>query len=160
MRTLAQDGPLPTVLRLSDEAETAVGGGDGCLMIVGVEGGAEVEARYAGVSGRLAGLGGKDLGAAPGDAWVRGRYASPYLRDALMDTGALAETLETATFWSNLPAVYAAVREAPAHELPGSLVLCHISHVYPTGASHYLAVLAAPGRRSGGAVAAGEGGGQ
>ena len=48
MRTLAQAGLLPTVIRLSDEAETAInladpsaiGGADdpGCLMITGFEG--------------------------------------------------------------------------------------------------------------------------
>ena len=55
MRTLAQSGTLPTVLRLSDEAETglnlarpdAIGEeSTGCLMIVGHEGTpAQVEAR-------------------------------------------------------------------------------------------------------------------
>jgi len=143
VRSLAQDGPLPTVLRLSDEAETAVGGGTGCLVVVGVEGGVEVEERYAEVAERLAGLDGKDLGTAPGEAWRHGRYAGPYLRDSLLDAGALAETLETATFWSNLPAVYAAVREALTRALPGALVLCHISHVYTSGASLYFTVLAA-----------------
>ena len=52
LRTLAQDGPRPTVLRCSDEAETALnlaraaeigaeGAGGGCLAIVGWEGSAE-----------------------------------------------------------------------------------------------------------------------
>ncbi len=47
LRRLAQDGPLPTVLRLSDEAETAInladpnvlgGGPGGCLAVTGFEG--------------------------------------------------------------------------------------------------------------------------
>ncbi|MCF2436335.1 hypothetical protein LV779_26180 [Streptomyces thinghirensis] len=47
-----------------------------------------------------------------GERWAHGRYSAPYLRDSLLDAGALAETLETATYWSRLPALYAAVRDA------------------------------------------------
>ena len=57
----------------------------------------------------------------------------------------LVETLETATFWSNLPRLYADVQAAltsrPRRDSP--LVLCHISHVYETGASLYFTVAAA-----------------
>ena len=60
--------------------------------------------------------------------------------------GALCETLETATNWSNLDALKAAVTEALTTALAESgtpaLVLCHISHVYPTGASLYFTVVA------------------
>ncbi len=52
------------------------------------------------------------LGEEPGRRWAHGRYSAPYLRDALLDAGAFAETLETATFWSGLPGLYAAVRDA------------------------------------------------
>lgn len=153
MRSLAQAGLLPTVIRLSDEAETAINlarpdaladerGGDadagGCLMIVGYEGTAEqVAARHDAVTAVLAGLGGTDLGEEPGQAWVQGRFNAPYLRDSLLDVGVLVETLETATFWSNLDRVYARVKGALEASLPGAMVLCHISHVYETGASLY-----------------------
>ncbi|SNT05390.1 FAD-binding oxidoreductase [Actinoplanes regularis] len=154
VRALAQDGPLPTVLRLSDEAETAINaatGGpqaDGCLAVVGVEGTAEdVAGRTAALEQRLTALGGTPLGTAPGDAWQEGRFRAPYLRDALLDAGAIAETLETATFWDRLPATYAAVRGALMENLSGAgtppLVLCHISHVYDSGASLYFTVVAA-----------------
>jgi alkyldihydroxyacetonephosphate synthase len=85
------------------------------------------------------------LGPGPGEDWERGRYAGPYLRDALLDVGALAETLETAAFWSALPEVYDAVRSALHDALPATppLVLCHVSHVYPTGASLYFTVVCA-----------------
>jgi alkyldihydroxyacetonephosphate synthase len=57
------------------------------------------------------------------------------------------ETLETATFWSRLGAVYDAVRTALHEGLrgpdgPDPIVLCHISHVYETGASLYFTVAA------------------
>ncbi len=55
----------------------------------------------------------------------------------------LVETLETVTFWSNLHRVYAAVKDALTSALgEGTLVLCHISHVYETGASLYFTVAA------------------
>jgi alkyldihydroxyacetonephosphate synthase len=161
MRELAQDGPQPTVLRLSDEAETAVGltdsasvgSGDsqsGCLLIAGYEGSAAaVAGQRDGVAAALLDAGGETLGDPPGERWAAGRYAVPYLRDALLDAGAFAETLETATFWSNLTRLYAAVRDALTRSLTEQgappLVLCHVSHVYPAGASLYFTVVCAQG---------------
>jgi alkyldihydroxyacetonephosphate synthase len=155
LRALAQDGPLPAVLRLSDETETAVGAASGtgtaaggCLAVIGLEGTREeVTAGEAGVDLRLRQHGGTPLGTAPGTAWLDGRFRAPYLRDALLDAGALAETLETAAFWHLLPRTYEAVRAALVGTLTDlrspPLVLCHISHVYAAGASLYFTVVAA-----------------
>jgi len=152
MRTLAQAGLLPTVLRLSDEAESAmnlarpdeIGGqsSGGCLMITGYEGtAAAVAARRAAVTTMLEGLGGTPVGEAAGEAWAQGRFDAPYLRDAMLDVGVLVETLETATFWSNRDALYTRVKAALEQALgEGTLVLCHISHVYETGCSLYFTV--------------------
>jgi alkyldihydroxyacetonephosphate synthase len=56
------------------------------------------------------------------------------------------ETLETATTWSRLDHLYAAVRDALTESLTAAgtppLVLCHLSHAYPTGASLYFTVVA------------------
>jgi alkyldihydroxyacetonephosphate synthase len=158
VRTLAQAGLLPTVLRLSDEAETAInlarpdeiGAGDdqgatgGCLMITGYEGTPDaVEAKRSAVTQLLSGLGGTPVGEAAGEAWAHGRYDAPYLRDSLLDVGVLVETLETATFWSNREALYTGVKTALEGALgAGALVLCHISHVYETGCSLYFTVAA------------------
>jgi alkyldihydroxyacetonephosphate synthase len=163
LRTLAQDGPLPTVLRLSDETETMVGlarpthlapgepgssAGAGCLVVAGYEGtSADVTGRQAKAGAVLGAAGGVHLGAEPGEQWAAGRYAAPYLRDALLDAGAFAETLETATFWSGLPALYEAVRAALTTALTDvgtpPLIMCHISHVYAAGAALYFTVVAA-----------------
>lgn len=154
LRRLAQDGPLPTVLRLSDEVETALNLADpasagsgtaGCLAITGYEGEpGEVEARRAAASAVLEECGGIALGEEAGEKWRVGRFHGPYLRDPLLDAGAFVETLETATFWSNTGPLKQAVTEAVqeallAYDLP-SLVMCHISHVYETGASLYFTV--------------------
>ncbi|GAA0515485.1 alkyldihydroxyacetonephosphate synthase [Saccharopolyspora erythraea NRRL 2338] len=156
LRQLAQDGPSPTVLRLSDEAETAVnmadpngepgGGSGGCLAVVGFEG-ADVSAKREAVARVLREAGGEPLGTGPGESWREGRYRAPYLRDPLLAAGALVETLETATFWSGLPALRTAVTDALTSALSAqgtsALVLCHISHVYETGASLYFTVVCA-----------------
>ncbi len=59
----------------------------------------------------------------------------------------LAETLETATRWSELAGLKRAVTDALTHTLSAAgtkpVVLCHISHVYPAGASLYFTVVAA-----------------
>jgi alkyldihydroxyacetonephosphate synthase len=154
VRRLAQVGPLPTVLRLADEAETALNlarleelGGGGPLAIAGYEGPSdEVATRRARAS-----LIFEDEGALgeprAGDAWEHSRYRLPYLRDALLDAGALVETLETAGFWSALPRLYqgasSALRDSlNAHGTP-PVILCHVSHVYPTGASLYFTIACA-----------------
>jgi len=127
VRELAQSGAPPAVVRLSDEAESALSGVDGCLAIL---------------SGDTVPAGGVSLGPAPGKAWEESRFHAPYLRDALLDAGALAETVETATFWDRLPETYAAVREALASSFEAASVMCHVSHVYETGASLYFTVVA------------------
>ncbi len=155
LRRLVQDGPLPTVVRLSDEAETALnlarpaelGQGQpagGCLAIVGYEGAAQdVARRRDGASSALQSAGATPVDGA-GESWSRDRYQGPYLRDALLDAGALVETLETAAFWSSLSLLHAAVSTALRDALTAlgtpPVVMCHISHVYPAGASLYFTV--------------------
>jgi alkyldihydroxyacetonephosphate synthase len=55
----------------------------------------------------------------------------------------LAETLETAATWTQLPTLYDAVRTALAQSLGRCVVGCHVSHLYSAGASLYFTVLAA-----------------
>lgn len=155
LRNLAQEGVVPTVLRLSDETETMIGlarpgeigalaAGAGCLAIAGYEGSAaEVPARRERAAAVLSGLGGVYLGPEPGESWAHGRYSAPYLRDSLLAEGAMVETLETAGFWSNLPRLYEAVRLSLSASLGSPLVMCHVSHVYGTGASLYFTVVTA-----------------
>ncbi|MYQ44785.1 FAD-binding protein [Streptomyces sp. SID4985] len=160
LRRLAQDGPRPTVLRLSDETETLIGlaqpdsigsaTAQGCLAVAGYEGTEEdVASRRERAAAVLRDSGGTFAGAEPGERWAHGRYSAPYLRDALLDAGAFAETLETAAFWSRIPELYSAVRTALTDTLTGAgtppLVMCHVSHVYENGASLYFTVVSAQG---------------
>ena len=146
LRDLEQDGIAPDIARLSDEEETrlsvALAGtgtmgrrllGGRCLLVCGWQGahGRAAAAR------KLVRAGALPLGPKPGHAWEKSRFAGPHLRDDLLDRGVLVETLETATTWSNLERLYRAVVAA----LPGLHVGCHVSHLYPTGASLYFTVL-------------------
>ncbi len=143
VRRLAQDGPLPAVLRLSDEQETTLTapGVDGCLLVARYDG----DGPDAGTVLRAAG--GTPLGPEPGEAWAAGRFVAPYLRDAVLDAGGFAETLDTAAFWPALPGLHHATRRALLDALAPqpALVPGHVSHVYETGASLYFTVLFALG---------------
>ena len=86
------------------------------------------------------------LGKQVGNGWEHSRFSGPYLRDTLLDNGYLVETLETATGWNELPhlrdAVTAALKGALGGDGPGPWVMSHLSHVYDTGGSLYVTVVA------------------
>jgi alkyldihydroxyacetonephosphate synthase len=168
-RIMEQAGASPDVARLSDEEETRLskalassgsvaerlgesylrirGQQDGCLAFTGYEGTSDDVARRrkrAAVLLRAAGA--VSLGQRPARSWLKGRFSAPYLRDDMLGHGAMVETLETATTWSNLHVLYRAVREALTGALASRgtppLVLCHMSHLYRSGASLYFTFLA------------------
>jgi alkyldihydroxyacetonephosphate synthase len=169
IRTLAQGPGLPDVIRLSDEEETrislALSGPrgfasslfgaylalrrrrGGCLIVVGIEGEEESVARRRALTVRELRRGGAAyLGQSAGRSWEHGRFQGPYLRDTLMDMGAMVETLETAHTWSRLGELRGAVSAAIdgsllAQGTPG-LAFCHLSHAYADGASLYFTFIA------------------
>ncbi|MFC3272899.1 FAD-binding oxidoreductase [Agromyces mediolanus] len=155
LRRVAQHGGGPTVIRLSDEAETAVSlaqlGKLGKALAKGASAvtvyeGDGIEERRARTSELLRAAAGTSSGAGAAADWLAGRFDGPYLRDALLDAGVFCETLETATTWSKLPALREAVERTLRDGLGAagakSYVMCHVSHIYPTGASLYFTVLA------------------
>jgi alkyldihydroxyacetonephosphate synthase len=146
VRALVQQRPTPAIVRLSDDAEAAANAGVG--LIIGYAGSAgEVADQRAAVARVFEPAGATPLGTEPGEAWLAQRYHGPRLRDALLTAGLFTETLETATWWSGLPALYRAVRGALLDRLTvdgrAPLVLCHVSHPYETGASLYFTIAAA-----------------
>jgi alkyldihydroxyacetonephosphate synthase len=113
-----------------------------CLAFVGYEGSAahvKAQRRLAGkIIGRHGGLG---IGRGPGALYDQKKFDTPYIRDYLLDRGALADVSETAAPWSALPAVY---REVVAAAQGGfdalgvrGYVMCHLSHSYHAGACLY-----------------------
>ena len=155
LRELEQSRRAPDVARLSDADETRVqlalsgasraqrlllrGRRASCLAILGWDGDEAGRRRSAvAVVRRHRGF---SAGTSAGERWKASRYDGPYLRDDLLDAGLLVETLETSARWSSLTATHAAVREALHASLPGAVVMCHVSHLYPHGASLYFTVL-------------------
>jgi alkyldihydroxyacetonephosphate synthase len=174
-RDLMQSGLHPAIVRLSDPSETKAyalmshehhglralfdkllegylgfrgyGLDSSCLMILGFDGAPDdVEYRLNLALEICRDHRGLHLGRSIGRSWKRDRFAQPYLRDDLLDNGVLVDTLETATTWSNLMAVYQAMTAAMKSAIaatgggPGA-VLTHVSHAYPYGASLYATFL-------------------
>jgi alkyldihydroxyacetonephosphate synthase len=163
-RRLSEDGSPPSALRLSDETETErllaaahlpgpVRGGldwlnqrrPRCLLLVVADGPASLRAAV-GRRARAAalGAGGLPLGAGPARQWLATRFSQPELRDALLDQGIVADTLETSVAWDGAAALEAAVRAAVARLAFPVDVGAHVSHVYPSGCCLYFTLLSAP----------------
>lgn len=156
LRQVAQLETGPTVIRLSDETETGIGLAQhgrigkalakGCSAVTVFEGDADATAeRHKRTARVLADAGGRSTGSAPAEEWAKGRFGAPYLRDALLDHGVFCETLETATTWARAESLKAAVTDAIrtgfADHDAKSLVMCHVSHIYPTGAALYFTII-------------------
>ena len=154
LRAMEQAGDAADVCRLSDETETALNAAASgheapgpCLAVVGWEGEeADVERRAERTRAHLERGGARPLGEEAGARAGRNYFAGPYLRDELLGMGVLVETLETATTWSRLQELYAgvgdALRTALAARGTDALVMCHVSHLYRSGASLYFSFFA------------------
>lgn len=163
IRAMARDRALPDMAYLGDEEETrfaaananVVPGGPGiagkrlshgALLLMAFEGTRARIGHRRRIATRYARSLSTNLGSRPAQRWYAERFELPYLRDSLLDQGILVDTVETAASWSNLLRVYDAGRKALLDALqrdgtPG-LVMCHVSHAYPDGASLYYTFLA------------------
>jgi len=89
-----------------------------CLAFIGYEGSERHVRAQRKLTGRIvARHGGLCIGSGPGALYDQKKFDTPYIRDYLLDRGALADVSETAAPWSLLPAVYDDVISA-AHSLP------------------------------------------
>ncbi len=140
-------------MRRVDPAATALGlaaragwGSGRCTLLYGAEGepgrvrGALRSARA--IAWRHGGL---PLGSAPGRAWRRERFRTPYLREWLLDHGVAVDTMETALPWSRVADGHRVVTDA-LHAALGvhagsGLAMGHLSHGYPDGACLYFTAL-------------------
>src|SRR5437899_2153880 len=160
---MAREDALPDMAYLADSEETkfaAAGEGispdadgiagrrlaEGSLLLMGFEGTKERVTHRRRLAIRHARGNSTSLGSGPAERWSRERFELPYLRDSLRDHGILVDTVETAASWSELLAVYDHAKKALAEALwkdgTAGLVLCHVSHAYPDGASLYYTFLA------------------
>ncbi len=121
-----------------------------CLSYVGYEGGAaRIKADKGVVAKIVRSHGGIRLGKGPGALYDQKKFDTPYIRDFLLDIGALADVSETAAPWSALMDLYTnTMRQARAafDELGvRGFIMCHLSHSYHSGACLYFTfALASP----------------
>src|SRR3954471_16791644 len=170
MRDIAASDASPSVTRVSDAPETAFSfatkKGDTrldrlksralraflerrgfdvaamCLAFIGYEGGGDHVGRQRKLAGRIvAAHGGVCIGRGPGELYDQKKFDTPYIRDYLLDRGALADVSETAAPWSALPALYDTVmgvaRERFADLGVKGYIMSHLSHSYHGGACLY-----------------------
>ena len=106
-----------------------------CAMILGFEGPAGRPAadmsRALAIAGRH---GAEDHGEGPGWHWLRRRHAVSFKQAPIFHLGGFVDTMEVATSWSHLPALYHGVREAVG---PHVFLMAHFSHAYADGCSIY-----------------------
>ncbi len=113
-----------------------------CLSFIGYEGSAaHVTAERRAVGRLVARHGGVCIGSSPGALYDQKKFDTPYIRDFLLDHGALADVSETAAPWSALATLYDTARSR-VHAAFGQLgvqghLMCHLSHSYHAGACLY-----------------------
>ena len=113
-----------------------------CLSFIGYEGAKAHVAAQRKLVGRIVSAhGGICIGASPGELYDQKKFDTPYIRDFLLDRGALGDVSETSAPWSALPGLYDAVmaagRAAFADVGTRGYLMCHMSHSYHAGACLY-----------------------
>jgi alkyldihydroxyacetonephosphate synthase len=172
VRALGQSGLSPANCRLIDAREAAMtmaGDGTRALLVLGFEStdhpvdealkrALEICAEHGGELPDGARGGGSDaVGGESGDgqdavgSWREAFLGAPYVRDALVAIGVLAETFETAITWERFESFHARVKESAeqaAREVcgEGGRVTARFTHVYADGPAVYFTVIA-PARR-------------
>jgi len=113
-----------------------------CLSFIGYEGGKAHVARQKKIVKDIVGRhGGILVGKGPGELYDQKKFDSPYIRDFLLDRGAIADVSDTAAPWSKLMPLYtnvmAAAEKAFAQVGVTGWIMCHLSHSYYSGACLY-----------------------
>jgi alkyldihydroxyacetonephosphate synthase len=113
-----------------------------CLSFIGYEGGKAHVARQKKIVKDIVGKhGGILIGKGPGELYDQKKFDTPYIRDFLLDRGAIGDVSETAAPWSKLLPLYRNVMTA-AEKVYAQLgvtgwIMCHLSHSYHSGACLY-----------------------
>ena len=113
-----------------------------CLSFIGYEGGRAHVARQKKIVKDIVGKhGGIVVGKGPGELYDQKKFDTPYIRDFLLDRGAVGDVSETAAPWSKLLPLYnnviAAAEEVYAQLGVAGWIMCHLSHSYHSGACLY-----------------------
>jgi alkyldihydroxyacetonephosphate synthase len=113
-----------------------------CLSFIGYEGGKPHVARQKKIVKDIVGKhGGIVVGKGPGELYDQKKFDTPYIRDFLLDRGAVGDVSETAAPWSKLLPLYnnviAAAEKVYAQLGVTGWIMCHLSHSYHSGACLY-----------------------
>ncbi len=157
VREISQAGLYPANCRLIDAAEahlTLAGDGEHALLVLGFEStDHDVDASMARALEICAGHGGassertRDSNTDAVGSWRDAFLRAPYVRDAFVAIGVMAETFETAITWERFDELHGQVCAA-AHQAVSAAgtgearVSCRFTHVYPDGPAPYFTVLA------------------
>jgi alkyldihydroxyacetonephosphate synthase len=156
-RAIAQADLFPSNCRLLDAQEAFLNGvASSCVLVLGFESadhpvapGIERALAIALEAGGTCPKGISARGASGGDeaseTWRASFLKGPYLQDAMIRLGVIADTFETACTWKAFPTLYAEVRAAMESALQrvcgAGLVSCRFTHVYPDGPAPYFTFL-------------------
>ncbi len=147
-RRITQRGLAPAALRLYDaaEADRSYSTGDVAVLLVFDEGDAEVVRAADAITGQECTSGevtGTPLDDALVEKWLGHRNDVSSL-EALISRGYVVDTMELTVAWSQLDALYVAVRDAIA-AVPGVMAAsAHLSHSYTDGACLYFTFAGKP----------------
>ena len=113
-----------------------------CLAFIGYEGGKAHVAKQKKIVKDIVGKhGGILVGKGPGALYDQKKFDTPYIRDFLLDRGAIGDVSETAAPWSKLLPLYrnviAAAEKVYAQLGVPGWIMCHLSHSYHSGACLY-----------------------
>lgn len=112
-----------------------------CTLVIVVEGPDEEALEQTLAIERLCtSRGASSLGEGPARHWFEHRYSVSFRQSQVFRMGAFNDTFEVAAPWSLLAGVHRAVRDALSEH---ALVLSHVSHSYPDGASIYFTFVGA-----------------
>ena len=146
VRLILRFGLRPTIVRLSDEADTATTinalgfSVRGCLLALVFDGDtAQTELESGKALEICRANGGRDQGEDPARHWYNHRFSEHYRQSPLVaEEKTLLDTIELVTTWTNVRPVYDAVRKALNRQ---ATVLAHVPHAYPEGCALAFTVL-------------------
>ena len=157
-RAISQSGLYPTNCRLLDQQEVMMNqvAFDGsCVLLLGFESADHplepwidralaIAASHGGSCPKGRVLRDETQNARGTDAaegWRAAFLRGPYLQDAMIQLGVMADTFETACTWRDFPTLFgevtAGVRAALEKVCGGGFVSCRFTHVYPDGPAPY-----------------------
>lgn len=145
VREISQAGLYPANCRLLDQNEVMMNGvafdGSSVLVLAFESADHDVGPWLQRAVAIATSHGGAAHEKAAGEAWRASFLKGPYLQDALICLGVLADTFETACTWAAFQRLYETVTGAMSAALErvcgGGLVSCRFTHVYPDGPAPY-----------------------